>query len=288
MLVTERAFAKINLALDVLGKRPDGFHEVKMVMQSVDLYDEIEIKKAECLRVNTIGAELLDNENNIAFKAAQAIGAYVNKPLPAQIAIKKKIPLAAGLAGGSSDAAAVLRGINRLYNLGLKVSELRLIASEIGSDVAFCIEGGTTLATGRGEVITQLSDAPAYFVVLANPGFEVSTGWVYKNFSRDLVQSEPDIRKTIKAIDENDREALVGSVFNVLELVTAKEYLVIDELKRIMVENGALASLMSGSGPTVFALASNQETAENISSAIKEKTTAKVWLSKTRGVTEEI
>lgn len=287
LLVIEKAYAKINLALDVFAKRADGFHEVKMVMQSVDLFDNIFITEADGLHVQTVGAMLPDDESNIAYRAVQFICRYAKVKPSFNIKIEKNIPLGAGLAGGSADAAAVLRGVNRLYNLGFSTAKLEELAAQLGSDVPFCINGGTSLATGRGEIITPLTVAPAFDIVLANPGFEVSTGWVYKNFARSLVKEQPDVEKTIAAINAQDKDVLAVNIFNVLETVTVKEYPIINDIKKVMLENGAMSSLMSGSGPTVFALAEDKEAAGKIAKAVAIKTGAKVWVSKTRGSVKE-
>ena len=283
MLVEERAYAKINLALDVFDKRPDEYHEVKMVMQSINLFDNISITESDCLHVQTVGAELPDDERNIAFKAAQAICHHAGIKPTVYIKIEKKIPLGAGLAGGSTDAAAVLRGLKKFYQLAIDDVELAVIAAGIGSDVPFCLHGGTALATGRGEIVVQLPPAPVFDIVLANPGFEVSTAWVYNNYSRLLVKESPNIEKVIEAIKFKGKRLLAENIFNVLENVTAKEYTIINEIKAIMVENGAMTSLMSGSGPTVFAFAENKKAAATIAAAVQRKTDAKVWVSKTRG-----
>ncbi len=282
MLVLEKAHAKINLFLDVLGKRSDGYHEVNMVMQTLELADEIELSPSARLVLETDCEQLPVDEGNIAFRAAELMAKEAGRPASVKINIKKRIPLAAGLAGGSSDAAAVLRGLNGLWQLGWPVEKLKDLAAELGSDVPFCITGGTALATGRGEKIEQLPDCPEMTVVLACPDIEVSTAWVYRNFSRGLVLDPPDIEETLAAIGGEDIRRLADSLHNVLELVTIKEYPMIQDIKIAMLGAGSSACLMSGSGPSVFALAAGEEQANLMAEKVQKATGARVWITRTR------
>lgn len=290
MLVFEKAYAKINLVLDVLGKRKDGFHEVKMVMQSVDLADEVKISVNDSLKMIVTGADLPCDEKNIAFLAAMKMAHYAGKEPCVLIELAKNIPLAAGLAGGSADAAAVLRGLNRLWDLNWSMKRLEKIAAELGSDVPFCVQGGTALATGRGEVLTRLPDCPKVYVVIAYPKIEVSTAWVYKNFSRDLVINKPDVECVIEALENNDLLGIIkylnNNTGNVLETVTINAHPVIDDIKKTMLSSGANASLMSGSGPSVFGLSLSEEAAKVVEQTVKEKTKARTFLAKTRRLLE--
>ena len=283
MIITEKAYAKINLALDVIKKRTDGYHEVNMIMQSIDLYDEVSVKKAPYLNVTMHGGEI-PSADNIAFKTAKLLAAYAGKETDIHISIEKNIPMAAGLAGGSSDAAAVLRILNKFWGLNYSNEKLESIAAQVGSDVPFCISGITALATGRGEIITRLEPCPEFFVVLACPYIEVSTAWVYKNYNRKNIKDIPDVEKVIQAIKRKDKESIIEGLNNTLESVTIKEYPIINEIKKVMVEAGAHKCLMSGSGPTVFTLTETLAEAQKISNELKTKINARVWLSKTRRV----
>ncbi len=251
----EKAPAKINLALDVLFKRPDQYHEVEMVMTTVDLADRIELKelKNDEIQIYSHNRYVPDDNRNLAYQAAALLKKRYGIHQGVGIKIEKNIPVAAGLAGGSSDAAATLRGLNRLWKLGLSLDELAVIGSEIGSDVSFCVYGGTALATGRGEKIQHLSSPPKCWVVLAKPIMGVSTADVYKRL--DIQKAKhPDIPAMLEAIRNKDYEAVCDNVGNVLESVTLSMYPEVSHIKNQMKRFGADAVLMSGSGPTVFGL----------------------------------
>lgn len=268
--ILETAYAKINLGLDVLGKRPDGYHEVRMVMQSIGLSDVVELEESEGLVVETDNGGLAGGPSNLAWKAATLLAERCGKLPNVHIRLKKKIFLAAGLAGGSSDAAAVLRGLNRLWQLGLQVAELETLAAELGSDIPFCVSGGTALAEGRGELLMQLPEAPSLTLVLAKPKLEVSTGWVYGNFRQEQVAQRPDIDGIIKALEQGAVAPLLASCGNVLESVTIPAYPVIAEIKERMLTAGAEYALMSGSGPTVFAVARDEKDSKQILAALTD------------------
>ncbi|MCL0106730.1 4-(cytidine 5'-diphospho)-2-C-methyl-D-erythritol kinase [Peptococcaceae bacterium] len=250
-----KAHAKINLALKVLGKREDGYHEVEMVMQSLALHDKIFLTLIRSdIELLVEGDAPLD-ESNLAYKAAKAILEYSNCKQGIRIKLVKNIPAAAGLAGGSSDAAAVLLGINKLLKLGLDTEELMEIGKGLGSDVPFCIVGGTALARGRGEKIQPLPKAPKMGVVLIKPDFGVSTAQVYKRFSLDLVEKKADVNAVVEAIKKGDIKGIATAIFNDLEYVTMDMHPCLEGIKRQLEDAGVLGVLMSGSGPTVYGLA---------------------------------
>lgn len=266
-----KARAKINLTLDVLGKRPDGYHEVEMVMQTIELYDGIIIEEVQKgIQVTTDHPLLKSGNSNIAFKAASLlVEKYaVNKGL--KIHINKNIPVAAGLAGGSTDAAAVLKGINRLWDIGLSNEELAGLALTIGSDVPFCITGGTALAKGRGEILTVLPGNFDIWLVLAKPDLEVSTAEVYNNYKSELVSSRPDTQAMVGAVGAGDVGGITGNLANVLESVTLRLYPVVLELKRAMEQSGVCKALMSGSGPTVFGFVDSFDNAVVVAERLKK------------------
>ncbi len=280
--IIETASAKINLALDVLKKRADGYHEVCMVMQSVGLADIVRISPAERLSVQTDRTDLPNGPDNLAWRAALAFERATGRKASVSIEIEKHIPLGAGLAGGSTDAAAVLRGLNRLLKTNLSVADLQEIAATIGSDVPFCVTGGTALAEGRGELITPLADLPACPVVLANPGFEVSTAWVYGAYRAERVQQRPDIRRMLAAIAAQDWNGVMQTMGNVLESVTMPAYPVVEQIKKAMLAQGACVALMSGSGPTVFALVREEKQAAALAQAVRKETGAATYITETK------
>lgn len=253
--IVEKAPAKINLALDVLYKRPDDYHEVEMIMTMVDLADHIQLKTLDDDRIELISQDRFvpNGAKNLAYQAADLLKKEYGIQSGVQIEIEKRIPVAAGLAGGSSDAAATLRGLNRLWNLNLGFEELAEIGTRIGSDVPFCIQGGTALATGRGEILTALPPMPPCWVVLAKPTVGISTADIYKNLHlQEIVH--PNIQSMIQAIHEGDYTGICSHVGNVLETVTERKCKEVVHLKNQMRQFGADAVLMSGSGPTVFGL----------------------------------
>ncbi|MET1029608.1 4-(cytidine 5'-diphospho)-2-C-methyl-D-erythritol kinase [Domibacillus tundrae] len=250
-----KAPAKINLTLDVLHKRPDGYHEVEMIMTTVDLADRLELESLNKNEIRIISHNRFvpDDSRNLAYQAAKLLKDRYGIKTGVSIQIDKVIPVAAGLAGGSSDAAAALKGLNQLWNLGLSLDELAEMGAEIGSDVSFCVYGGTALATGRGEKIEHLPTPPNCWVVLAKPTIGVSTGEVYKNLKLDRMK-RPDTNAMIEAIKENDYNKMCQNMGNVLESVTLHAHPEVALIKEQMIRFGADAVLMSGSGPTVFGL----------------------------------
>ncbi|MGD6968924.1 4-(cytidine 5'-diphospho)-2-C-methyl-D-erythritol kinase [Rossellomorea vietnamensis] len=250
-----KAPAKINLTLDVLHKRPDGFHEVEMVMTTIDLADRIELNELMDDRISILSHNRFvpDDQRNLAYQAAHLLKKRLGIKKGVSISIDKVIPVAAGLAGGSSDAAATLRGLNELWKLGLTLDELAELGSEIGSDVSFCVYGGTALAKGRGEQIEHIKAPPNCWVILAKPSIGVSTGDVYKNLNLGGVR-HPDTKAMLSALEGGDYGSMCKNLGNVLESVTLKMHPEVQQIKEQMERFGADAVLMSGSGPTVFGL----------------------------------
>ncbi|MCR5847138.1 MAG: 4-(cytidine 5'-diphospho)-2-C-methyl-D-erythritol kinase [Lachnospiraceae bacterium] len=263
--VKERAYAKINLGLDVLRKREDGYHDVKMVMQTIGICDELYFSttpETKGISLVTDDPDLPTDENNLIVKAARLILDKYNVRQGIEIELQKNIPTAAGMAGGSSDAAAAFRGLNRLFGLGLTEEELCKMAVSIGADVPYCIYGGTYLSEGIGEKLTRLPDIPYCTVLVAKPNFGVSTGFVYSNLALDKIEKHPDMDKVIECVNNKDIKGIAENMENILETVSIKEYPFIGEIKDIMLKHGAMNSLMSGSGPTVFGLYDNKANAE--------------------------
>lgn len=265
-----KAPAKINLSLDVLYKRDDGFHELEMIMTTIDLADRIEL---ELLDENRIVVQsqtrfVPDDERNLAYKAASLVKDRFSINKGVAIKIDKNIPVAAGLGGGSSDAAAVLRGLNKLWNLQLSIDELAQLGAEIGSDVSFCVYGGTALAKGKGEVITPLPAPPKCWVVLAKPSIGVSTGEIYKKLELENLE-HPDTQVMLEAINTSNYEKMCRNLSNVLESVTLNLHPEVKQIKRDMKRFGADAVLMSGSGPTVFALVQHDSRMQRIYNGLR-------------------
>lgn len=259
-----KAMAKINLGLDVLRRLENGYHEVRMIMQTVNLYDELifTTAKEEGIHIYTENAEIPTDESNLIYRAA----ALLMKKHPVSggvvVELRKNIPVAAGMAGGSTDAAAAFVGINALYDMNFSKEELREMAVGVGADVPYCIMGGTVLAEGIGEILTPLSPLPECYLVIAKPDINVSTKFVYENLHADKLQEHPDIDGMKQAIADGSIKGITDRMSNVLETVTVKEYPVIEQIKNVMKKTGAVNALMSGSGPTVFGIYENKETAE--------------------------
>lgn len=272
-----RALAKINLGLDVVRRRKDGYHEVRMIMQTVNLYDKIFIKKIRKpgINVRTNLYYLPVNENNLVFKAAKILMDEFEIKQGVNINLNKFIPVAAGMAGGSSDAAATLYGMNKIFRLGLSTKDLMNRGVKIGADVPYCLMRGTALAEGIGEVLTPLSPIPKCLVLIAKPGISVSTKFVYGNLKVNELEEHPDIDGIIQSITNQDLSGMASKMGNVLESVTIPEYPVILKLKQQMVQLGALNAMMSGSGPTVFGIFHDIHKARNAYHRIKANPIAK-------------
>lgn len=272
-----RAHGKINLGLDVIRKREDGYHEVRMIMQTVSMYDMLEliIQERPGIRVETNLSYLPVNEDNLVYKAADLLIKEFKIRRGIKIILKKFIPVAAGMAGGSSDAAAVLFGVNRLFSLGLSKEELMERGVKLGADVPYCILRGTALAEGIGEILTPLSTMPYCKILIAKPSISVSTRFVYENLQANKLIFHPDIDGMAEAITKQDIEGIAMRMGNVLETVTIPAYPVIEEIKDFMKKHGALNALMSGSGPTVFGLYQDVEAAKAAVTELKASGLAK-------------
>lgn len=250
-----RGRAKINLSLDVLRRREDGYHEIKMIMQQVDLYDEITLREIDDGVKLACNCEFIPvDEGNIAYRAAKLIKEKYHIQKGIYIYIEKNIPVAAGLAGGSTNAAAVLLGLNSLWNLRASKEELMDLGLQLGADVPFCVLGGAALAEGIGEKLTPIQGLENTWVVLCKPNIGVSTADVYKNLNINNIQQHPDTERILDALCRKDIQTVAGNLKNVLEQVTEQMHPIVRDIKRRMLEYNALGSIMSGSGPTVFGL----------------------------------
>lgn len=250
-----KAYAKINLGLDVVQELPNGYHEVRMIMQTVGIYDELTLEKTDAgIYLTTDSGELPTDENNLIYRAARLMQQTYQIEDGVRIHLRKTIPVAAGMAGGSTDAAATMKGMNNLFGLGLSVPELMDLSVRIGADVPYCILGGTALAEGIGEKLTSLPAAPTCHVLIAKPDINVSTKYVYGHLDSAGIQHHPDIGGMVSAIRAGSLPGILERLENVLEAVTIPLHPVIADLKRRMLELGAAGSLMSGSGPTVFGI----------------------------------
>ena len=257
MELSYKAYAKVNLGLDVLRRREDGYHEVKMIMQMVNLYDTITIEETSSDLGIVIIADadfVPTNEDNLIYKAAKLLLDEFKIASGVKIDLKKRIPVAAGMAGGSTDAAATLIGVNELFNLGLSVNDLMIRGVKIGADVPYCVMGGTALSEGIVEILTPVKGMPQCHILIAKPPINVSTKFVYENLHANELTWHPDIDGLVESINVSDIKGITSKMENVLETVTVKEYPIIEEIKTFMKENGALNSIMSGSGPTVFGI----------------------------------
>lgn len=271
MRVFEKAPAKINLSLDVLYKREDGYHEVEMVMTMVDLADRIEMLELprDTIIISSQAGYIPLDEKNLAFQAARLIKERYEVKQGVYIHLDKKIPVAAGLAGGSSDAAATLRGLNRLWNLNIGTEELQTLGAELGSDVPFCVTGGTAIARGRGEQLEPIETPPQCWVILAKPPINVSTSEIYGKLNAKSIRKHPSTEKVLKAIVEKRFDSLCDELGNVLEEVTLDLYPEVRRLKEVMIKLGADGALMSGSGPTVFGLVSKESKVARIYNGLR-------------------
>lgn len=282
-MLKELARAKINLTLDIIGIRSDGYHEVAMIMQTLELADELELKKISSgieLSMDATGVISGENipcdEKNLAYRAANEFQRFYGKNLGISIRLRKKIPVAAGLAGGSADAAAVIRGMNRLYELNLTEKELCAIGERVGSDVPFCIVGGTCFAEGRGEILTRLKPIRKFDVVLAKPDGEISTAWAYKAYDANPAQIHPPTKEIIAQMERGDYNLAFKSFSNVLEEVALKKIPAIADYKNKFLKAGANVALMSGSGATVFAL-TDEKHLERVAASVD----AQIFITKT-------
>ena len=268
-----KALAKINLGLDVLGRRENGYHDVRMVMQTMYLYDNITLQKIEEpeIQLKTNLHFLPLDDKNIAYKAAKMLMEEFQIPGGIRITLDKHIPVAAGLAGGSSNAAAVLVGMNRMYDLGLSEQNLMDRGVKLGADVPYCIMRGTVLAEGIGEILTPLDPLPKCYILVAKPTVSVSTKTVYEKLDSHEIEDHPDIDGILEGLKNADLKKVASSMGNVLERVTVDDHPIIEDIKKVMKENGALNAMMSGSGPTVFGIYEDKKLAKQAQQKIKKE-----------------
>ena len=269
--ISLKALAKINLGLDVVRRREDGYHEVRMIMQTIYLYDRLDIKRTQepGIQIQTNLSFLPVNENNLIYKAAKLLMDEFSITDGVSVKLDKRIPVAAGMAGGSTDAAAMLIGVNRLFSLGLTKRQLMERGVQIGADVPYCIMRGTALAEGIGEELSPLPPMVKCPVLIAKPSISVSTKFVYQNLKLDGTTIHPDIDRLIDDIKAKNLHDIAAHMGNVLETVTIPNYPVIDEIKKHMLSNGAVGAMMSGSGPTVFGLFDDEDTAKKAYKAMR-------------------
>lgn len=269
--ISLKALAKINLGLDVVRRREDGYHEVRMIMQTIQLYDRLDIKRTQepGIQIQTNLSFLPVNENNLIYKAAKLLMDEFSITDGVSVKLDKRIPVAAGMAGGSTDAAAMLIGVNRLFSLGLTKRQLMERGVQIGADVPYCIMRGTALADGIGEALSPLPPMVKCPVLIAKPSISVSTKFVYQNLKLDDTTIHPDIDRLIDDIKAKNLHDIAAHMGNVLETVTIPNYPVIDEIKKHMLSNGAVGAMMSGSGPTVFGLFDDEDTAKKAYKAMR-------------------
>lgn len=259
-----KSYGKINLGLDVLRRREDGYHEVRMIMQTVGLYDLLTMKKIKDDKIKmTCNLSFLPtDERNLVYKAVKLIKDKYHIKEGVEIDLSKRIPVAAGMAGGSSNCAAALKGMNQLFDLGLSIDELCEIGVTLGADVPYCIWGGTALSEGIGEKLSRVDAMPECYILIAKPGISVSTAFVYQNLDLAGLSKHPDIDGMLECLKEKDLKGICDRLENVLETVTIKEYPIIEKVKKHLMDQGAMGALMSGSGPTIFAIFQNKKTAD--------------------------
>ena len=271
--ITLQANAKINLGLDVLRRRPDGYHEVKMIMQTVGISDRLTFARTEesGIFIRTDREDLPGDEHNLVWKAVRRMQETYGLCGGVRVRLEKRIPIAAGMAGGSADAAAAIHAVDALYGLGLGLEEKQAVGVKIGADVPYCLMGGTALSEGIGEVLTPLPAPPQVSLVITKPPLDVSTKFVYENLHVDRLMDHPDIDGVAACIRSGDLRGMAARLSNVLETVTAKHYPVIEERKAFLREHGALAALMSGSGPTVFGIFEEEGTARGAYERLRQE-----------------
>ena len=268
-----KARAKINLGLDVLGKREDGYHEVRMVMQTIGIYDRLILTKIpeEEIRITSNLAFLPVNENNLIYKAIKLLKDEYHFPGGVSVDLNKFIPVAAGMAGGSTDAASTMFGVNRLFGLNLSMGKMMELGVRLGAEVPYCVMRGTALAEGIGEKLTRITPVPHMWILIAKPQINVSTRLVYEQLDMGGIQKHPDIDGIIRAIEAQDVVRIAQSMGNVLENVTVPLYPVIETIKQDMLSHGAINAMMSGSGPTVFGIFPDEQTTLACQAFLKKK-----------------
>jgi 4-diphosphocytidyl-2-C-methyl-D-erythritol kinase len=281
-MVSLKAYAKINFSLDVISKRDDGYHELKTIMQTVDLHDDISIEESDGQGI-TIKCDkqfIPTDKKNIVYRITEYILQKYNIKKSININIKKNIPVGAGLGGGSSDGAAVLLGLNKMFDLSIKNEELMQIGKSFGADIPYCILGGTALAEGIGEKLTPLSNLPETIILICQPKVRISTSYVFGKFEFSKTYDRPDTGLLLTAIENSDIKTLACNMKNVLETVTTKEYPVINQIKEELIKNGALGAMMSGSGTAVFGIFDNYKKAQKASKELK-KFSNEIFITKT-------
>lgn len=267
-----KAYGKVNISLDVVGKREDEYHLLSMIMQNIDLYDEIEVEKQQCGIILECNKSYVPVDNrNLAYKAAEIFKERYDIVDGVKINIEKNIPVSAGLAGGSTDAAAVLKVMNKLFNVNATEEELMELGLKLGADIPYCIHGGTALCEGIGEIITPIKPFRDKIVVLVKPAFGVSTKEVYKNFNLEKVKQHPKTAEIINAIENDDLNFVASNMKNLLENVTLRKHKILIKIKEEMNACGAINSMMSGSGPTVFAFFDDMLKAQRCFEKMKKK-----------------
>ncbi len=271
--ILQKAYAKINIGLDVLCRREDGYHELKMIMQTVDICDDLLLEKTKQpgIVLRTDCDKVPSDGSNLIYKAARLLLDGREDAEGVRITLTKRIPVAAGMAGGSSDAAAALKGINELFEMGHSLEHLQELGLKLGADVPYCLAGGTMLSEGIGEILTPLPPPPDCFLVVAKPDIDVSTAFVYGNLHVDELTGHPDIDGMVRALYDGSLSGITDRLGNVLETVTVKAYPVIEEIKRLLRSEGAENALMSGSGPSVFGIFTERKTAETAARAVEDQ-----------------
>lgn len=267
-----KAYGKINIALDIIGKRQNGYHELRMIMQTVDIFDELEFRKSEPgIHITSNKSFVPTDSKNLVYKAIELFCDTYNVEKAIAVHIEKNIPVEAGMAGGSTDAAAALRVMRDIYKPEISDNELMELGVKIGADVPYCIKGGTALCEGIGEVITELKPFKDKLLVVVKPNFGVSTVATYKGFKLEEVKTHPNVEELISAMERDDLKYVADNMMNLLELVTIKEHGEISDIKQFMCAEGALGSMMSGSGPTVFGFFEDPKKASRCAEKLKEK-----------------
>lgn len=274
--ITLHANAKVNLYLDVLRRRDDGYHQIDTLFQSIDLSDELKISKSKAgIEIRCDEPSLATDERNLVYKAAKLILAEAQVNSGLRIELSKRIPLSAGLGGGSADAAATLVGINRLFELGYALEKLMKLGAILGADIPFCLVGGAARGEGIGEILAPLDGMPRFWLLIANPGFSVSTSWVYKNynfnFNLGLTKASKDVNILIRNLREGDLNRAASQMYNALETTVINSYPEVGWLKEELLKSGALAAQMSGSGSTVFGLAENENHARRLKERLSHR-----------------
>lgn len=272
-----KAYGKVNLGLDVIGKRPNGYHDVRMIMQTVQLFDRLYMKKIkeDEIRLTTNLSYVPCNEQNLVYKAIALLRKEFQIKEGVEVFLEKHIPVSAGMAGGSTDCGATLYGLNRIFSLGLNTKQLMEYGVKLGADVPYCILRGTALSEGIGEVLTRLPSMPKCYILIAKPSISVSTKFVYEHLDLERIEEHPDIDGMVQALKEQDLEGITSRMANVLETVTIPHHPSIAQIKEQMLRTGAMNALMSGSGPTVFGIYNDLEKAKNALYHIRKTRIAK-------------